>query len=452
MAAEKVDVVVVGGGLAGLSTARELTRGGARVVVLEARERVGGRTLSREHDGRVVDLGGQWLGPTQDRALRLADELGLHRFPTWHEGRKVLERRSGVSSYASAIPSLPLLSLGQLHLAIKAVDKLMEKVPLDDPTAARRAAEWDGETLESWKQRYLRGEAVREVLDAAVRTIFGAEPAEISFLHFLFYLRSGGGLLRLAEVREGAQEWRLAEGAQTLSTRLADQLGDAVVLSAPARTVRQEDGHVTVETDRGAFRGDFAVVAMAPALAGRLVYHPALPPDRDALTQRMPMGATIKCIACYREPFWRSRGFSGEAVSSQGPISITYDNSAHDGPPYALVAFVVGAHARRLSLRPPEERRGAVLRHLTGLFGADAAEPTAFLEQDWSREEWTRGCPVAFLPPGGWTTAGAALRRPVGRIHWAGTETARVWAGYLEGALESGERAAREILDRMPHR
>ena len=216
--------------------------------------------------------------------------------------------------------------------------------------------------------------------------------------------------------------------------------------SAPVRQIAQDADGVTVRGDGGAVRARRVIVAVPPALAGRIDYTPALPPARDALTQRMPMGSTTKLFAFYDAPFWRSDGRSGESVSSRGPLSFTFDNSAPDGPPYCLLGFAVGAAARALSTQPQAERRRAVVAHLVRLFGPRAGDPIDFVEQDWSAEPWTRGCPVGALGPGGWTQFGDALRRPVGRLHWAGTETARVWTGYLEGALEAGDRAAREAL------
>ncbi len=442
---QNADVVVVGAGLSGLRAAKVLQDAGRRVTVVEARDRVGGRTLSTEWGGRTFDLGGQWVGPSQRRLRKLARDLGVELFPTWSTGTKVLEREAGLSTYESEIPSVGLLGLLELQGALRKAERLMTQVPLDHPERAREAHGWDHTTLESWKREHIRSKSVGELLDAAVRIIFGAEPGELSLLHFLFYLNSGGGLLSLSEIEGGAQQWRFVQGAQALSKRLADAL-DELVLAAPVRAIRQDADGVRVETDRGAFRGDRAIVAIPPALCDRVEFEPGLPAHRAQLCQRYPMGATTKVFVTYERPFWREAGRSGEAVSSLGPLSATFDNSAHDGPPWMLVGFLVGAAGRALCARPADERRRAVLAHLVRLHGPRAAEPLAYVEQDWSAEEWTRGCPVGSATPGTWTQLGHALRAPVGRVHWAGTETAREWNGYLEGALEAGDRAAREIL------
>jgi monoamine oxidase len=133
-------------------------------------------------------------------------------------------------------------------------------------------------------------------------------------------------------------------------------------------------------------------------------------------------------------------------VYSDGAVAFAVDNTSADGEHPALLAFSVGAAARRLGAMAPEDRRRAVLDRLVAAFGSRAAEPSAFVEKDWSADPWTRGCPTGIMPPGVMSVFGPALRAPVGPIHWAGTETATEWTGYMDGAVQSGERAAAEVL------
>jgi monoamine oxidase len=158
------------------------------------------------------------------------------------------------------------------------------------------------------------------------------------------------------------------------------------------------------------------------------------------------MGACIKCMAFYEEPFWRAAGLSGSAVSDPGPLSIIFDNSPPDGSPGIVVGFLEGHWARELGRAGPEERRAAVLENLARLFGPQAAGPERYMERNWTDEEWSRGCYVGYTGPGVLTAYGPALRAPIGPVHWAGTETATVWNGYMDGAIQSGERAALEVL------
>jgi len=446
---DQVDVVIVGGGLSGMSAARRLHDRDVSVAVLEARDRVGGRTWSKQIGKGTFDVGGQWLGPTQDRVASLARELNIGTFPTYHQGKKLLDVDGKLSTYKGDIPKLPLIDLVELQLLTMRFNRMAKNVPLANPAAARGAEKLDGMSLETWKRRNIRSRKIRGLIDAATRVVFGAEPSELSLLHFLFYSRAGGNFLNLCEIDGGAQQDRFVTGAQSLSTGLADKLGDRVCLSAPVRQIRQSDDGAVVVTDRGETRAKYVVVAMPPALVGRIQYDPALPAGRDQLTQRVPMGSTVKCLVTYDEPFWRAAGFSGEVVCTGGPVTVWFDNCSHDNAQPALVGFVVGKAARTWAQRSEADRRRALTQSLTRYFGSRAGEPSEIVEQDWSAEPWTRGCPVGVVPPGVLSTFGTTLRQPVGRLHWAGTETATVWNGYLEGAIEAGERAAREVLRRL---
>lgn len=446
MVPDKVDVVVIGAGFAGLRAATALVASGVSVAVVEARDRVGGRTLSVPIGRGTFDLGGQFLGPGQDRVAALAGELGVATFPTFCQGRKVLELGGKRSTYKSSIPSVSVLALIDMQLNLRRLDRLSRQVPLHDPGKASRAAELDAQSVEAFVRRHARTRAVRELMDIGVQVLFGAESSELSLLHFLFYCRSGGGLMRLLETRGGAQQDRFVPGSQTIASHLAARLGDAVVLSAPVSRIAQDDAGVSVTTGRGTIRAARAIVAVPPALAARIDYEPALPAWRDQLVQRVPMGSTIKVVATYAEPFWRRDGLSGEAVSSTGPVAVAFDNTSHDNAQPALLGFIVGRAARQWAQLSDTERRRTAIDSFVRLFGDEARRPEQFVSHDWAAERWSRGCPVGVVPPGAITSFGASLRPPVGRLHWAGTETAVEWNGYLEGALESGDRAAAEVI------
>lgn len=447
---ERVDVVLVGAGLAGLTAARALVRAGVSVRVLEARDRVGGRTLSHRADhGEVVDLGAQWIGPTQDRMAALVDEMGLTRVEQHHRGKKALVLNERVRPYRSDIPSLPFWATGDLGRAMASLEWSARKVPVEAPWTAKKAGLWDGMTVESWKRKHVFTGPARSMIDVATKAVFAAEPSELSFLFFLFYLHSGGGLLKLTSIAGGAQETRLKEGFQTISLRLAEELGDRVTLSSPVEAVVQDDEEVRVHTADTEVAGAAAVIAIPPALAGRIRYAPALPSARDQLVQRMPMGSVIKCIAFYERPFWREEGWSGEVVRDRGPIRIVFDDSPGDGNSGALLGFVAGDEARTWGPKSSEERRAMALEVFAEVFGERARSPIGYVDKAWTEEEYSRGCYTGIMGPGVLTRYGAALRAPCGRIHWAGTETAERWAGYMDGAVESGERVAREVLGRL---
>jgi monoamine oxidase len=278
-----------------------------------------------------------------------------------------------------------------------------------------------------------------------VEAVFAAEPRNLSLLHFLFYVHAGGGLTPLVSVIDGAQELRLVGGSQLVAQRMAAELGRRVVLDAPVRRIVDQGDSVLVVGDTQAWRASRVIVTLPPALAARIDYFPALPSARDQLTQRYPMGSVIKCQAIYDRPFWRDRGLTGQVASDTGPVKVTFDNSPPDGSPGVLMGFLEGEEARRPSGRPLAERRAAVLESFARYFGDAAARPRDYVDRDWSSDPWTRGCYAGFLQPGSLTSYGPAIRTPVGRMHWAGAETAEDWNGYIEGAIRSGERAAAEV-------
>ena len=444
----EADVVVVGAGLAGLTAARELVAAGKEVVVLEARDRVGGRTLNHElSDGTVVEVGGQWIGPTQLRMAKLVADLGLETFPTYGEGEHVLRFGTSHARYRGTIPRISPLVLADMGRAQAKFDRLAKRVPLEAPWAADRAETWDAQTFATWIRRNVRTAKARALFEIYSEAVFAAQPGDFSLLHALFYTHSGGGVDMLAGTRGGAQQDRFVGGSQLVALGLADQLGDRVRLGAPVRRIDHRDDGVTVLAEGLLATGRDVVVAVPPALAARIDYQPVLPAYRDQLTQRVPAGSVIKCNVVYDSPFWRDDGLTGQATGDKGPVKVTFDNSPPSGSPGVLLGFLEGAHARRLNRMEPGARRAAVLASLAEYFGPRAKEPVDYVELDWSEEEWTRGCYGAHFPTGVWTQYGPALRAPIGHIHWAGAETATVWSGYMDGAVQSGERAAAEILN-----
>ncbi|MGI8507341.1 MAG: flavin monoamine oxidase family protein [Solirubrobacteraceae bacterium] len=444
--AKLADVVVIGAGLAGLSAASDLDKAGHSVVVLEARNRVGGRTLNHHlGGGEVVEVGGQWLGPGQNRIMARARSLGIKTFKTYAKGAQVLDYAGQVSHFTGLIPPLPQADASDFASLLGKIVSLESTIPLDRPWTAANGAELDGQTLETFKLANSSTQGARFLLDLATRAIFAAEPRDLSLLHALFYLHSGGGIINLASTAGGAQDSRFVGGSQLVSIRMAARLGKRVVLEAPVRRLSQSRGSVVIDNDAGTWRAQRVIVALAPTLAGRIDYEPGLPALRDQLTQRIPQGSVIKFEAVYPKPFWREAGLNGYSNSDRSPVHFTYDNSPPSGRPGVLLGFVVGEDARRLGALGERARRRAVLGSFERLFGAAAARPRALIEQNWSEEVWTRGCYAGYMPPGVWSDFGSALRAPVGRIHWAGTETAEVFNGYMDGAVRSGERAAREV-------
>jgi monoamine oxidase len=457
----EADVAIVGAGLAGLVAARRLVAAGQRPLVVEARDRVGGRLLNEEiGDGKVVEVGGQWIGPTQERLAALAAELGVGTFPTHDQGRHLIEMAGKRTSYTGALTdarvglvrelsrAIPPLALADLEQARARLDRMAREVPLEEPWMAPRAASWDSQTFATWVQRNTRTEGARRLFELATEAVWAAEPSDVSLLHVLFYTRSGGGFNTLVGTGGGAQQDRFHGGSQRIALLMAAELGAGQVrLGVPVRAIEHSESGVTLHAPAGlVVRARRAIVAIPPTLAGRVAYDPPLPARRDQLTQRMPQGTVIKTMAIYQSPFWREEGLSGQATSDAGPARVVFDNSPPDGSPGVLLGFLEGRLARQWGARPAAERSAAVLSGHARLFGERAARPERFIERVWAEEEWTRGCYGCLMTTGGWTEYGRALRAPIGPLHWAGAETATVWNGYMDGAVQSGERAAAEVL------
>ena len=484
---KRAEVVVVGAGLAGLTAARLLHTAGVDVAVLEARERVGGRTLNHHLPGdRVIEVGGQWVGPLpgepppttipvvqnpppwpQARLLALAREMGVGTYKTYNTGDYV-DYASGLRTRYSGASRIPIdPGTANAGLGITLLDQMASEVPLDAPWNAPQASDWDGQTMETWIREHLLppglppSAATNSIVNLAVEAVFAAEPRDVSLLHVLFYIHSAGTLENLVYTAGGAQDSRFIGGSQLISIRAAESLGHRLVLGAPVRRIAHRSGHVELSGNGFDVRARRAIVAIPPMLAGRLEYEPALVALdgdgglRDQLTQRFPHGSVIKVQCLYEHPFWRADGLAGQATSDTGPVKVTFDNTPYpdDGSPNAspgvLIGFMEGDDARYWGQRSRAERYQQVITSFSRYFGSRALSPlggiNGYVEMLWSAEPYTGGCYAGFLAPGVWTSYGPALRRPIGLLNWAGTETATVWNGYMDGAVQSGERAAQEV-------
>lgn len=445
-------IIVVGAGLAGLTCARALVAGGREVVVLEARDRVGGRIEGGVvAGGTPVELGGQWIGPTQTRMAELVEELGLQTFRTWNDEGSILidlgGRQSRMKPVKGAVPRLNPFALADLAQGLARFTRAASRIDLERPWESRDADELDGQTFETWIRRNLRTPLGRNYFRVACEAVFSADAKDLSLLHALFYAHSGTDLESLLSTDGGAQQDRIHGGSVRIVEELAAGLGERVRLGGPVRRIETGTDSVHVVTSAGErVEGEHVVVTLPPTLAGRLDFDPPLPSWRDQLTQRLPAGSVIKVHAVYPRPFWRDAGLNGQAASDRGPVKVTFDNSPPSGTPGVLMGFLEGGDARVWARRPEADRRAAVLECFVRYFGEAAAEPLDYVERDWMAEPFSRGCYGAHFTPGVWTAYGPALRESIGRLHWAGAECSPVWNGYMEGAVRSGEATAHDLL------
>jgi monoamine oxidase len=449
--AERVeaDVCVVGAGYAGLTAARRLTQAGKSVVVLEARDRIGGRIWTVHlPDGSPVDRGGGWLAPKHDAIFALAREVGVSTYKTYVAGNHLLVDEGRIRRYRGLIPKISPAAILTLFLANARLDRMAKRVPVDAPWTAKRAGEWDALSVGWFLERSgIRTAIARDLFESAVRGLFPGDLHRVSLLNMLFLIRSHGSINTLFSISGGSQENLVIGGAGSIARRVADDLGAAIHLHTPVRAIMQKADHVVVEGADLTVSARHVVVAVPPALALEIAFDPVLPPDRLTLYRHSTAGPETKTLLVYDEPFWRADGFSGQSAEPKSASEVTIDATPAAGAPGVLASFTFGPVAERVDALAAGERRRLVLEAMVRRFGPRAGSPSELIETPWWHEEWTRGCSMAHWSLGILTKYGSLLRQPFGRVHWAGTETATISYGAIDGAVRSGERAAAEILD-----
>jgi monoamine oxidase len=444
------DVIVVGAGYAGLTAARKLIKKGLKIKVLEARDRVGGRIFTKYLDENLyIDLGGQWIGPSQDKIIALTQELGIATFPTYNEGKNRMYFQGKTKDYAGIIPKLSLPALLNLDFIIKKLNRLSKTISLSAPWQSPSAKRMDAITLATWLDKNCWFKATRSMIEVGIQAVFACEPADISLLHALFYIKSGRDLDTLISVTNGAQETRILGGAQAPANQIAEEIKESLVLNTPVKRIEQFENGVKIISQNIIYTAKKVIVAIPPTLCANIEFYPLLPAKRAQLQQRMPMGSVIKCYAIYNQPFWRKLGLNGQVASDNGWVNVTFDNSPYDSSKGILMGFALGNNARELAELPLDERKIKVLNCFKNYLGEQALQVEQYIDHVWADEEWSRGCYAGIMPTGVWTAYGASLRQPVGHIHWAGTETAEIWCGYIDGAIRSGERSADEVQGLM---
>ena len=440
-----VDVVVVGAGFAGLATASALVETGASVVVLEAAARVGGRTDSLAGASGTIELGGQWTGPGQQRVSALAERFGVQMFETPTDGAFLHAAEGEVAVSERVPPYTPV---------VLALDEIAASIPADEPWTSPAGADLDSTPLSSWLDDNVSDAVARASALRVLEGLMCVGADQMSVLSILHGATTSGTLAAALGVEGGAQEQRLVGGLHGLALRLASELGSRVRLSSPVRMVRDVQDAVEVGYDGGSVRAQRCVVAVPPSNWAGITFEPGLPSTHVLLSELMPLGSVIKVQAVYERPFWRDLGYSGLVVDEDGPFEFMADNTAPDGDAGVLVSFLSAQDAvawgdAALGPEASTLRGDAFARHICRMFGPTTPDPIGYVDRDWCAVPWVGGGYSGVMKPGGWMRAGSALREPVGRTHFASSESAHEWNGYVEGALDAGARAAAEVLGEL---
>lgn len=450
------DAIIIGAGFAGLAAARRLDElGYSDTLVFEARDRVGGRTKHGVVGGVDIDLGGMWLGPTQTRLAALAEQYQVRTYPTYLEGKGVF-RIMGKEHHGERedIDGLFGLRDGISYLsASRKLRKLASEIDCENPWAHPAAKALDAQTVEQWLTDNVKSERLKQLYRLLCFSLFCAEAAQISMLFFLHYVQSGGGMdIMVSADTGGAQNFLFHGGVNQIARKMAEELGDRLRLEEPVTHVEWNEDGATVHSSQGRYDAKRVIICVPPTLVAKLEFSPPLPQPKAALHAKLAMGSAIKYWVVFDRPFWRDQGFNGSVVRDDVPCSPCYDVSPPGQEKGIIAGFFDGDHALNHGDMSQEERRDLVLNMLSEHFGVGALSPVEYADEDWTSEIWSGGCYGAYAAPGIYARYGEWLRRPIGSLLWAGTETSPQWTGYIDGAIRSGERAASEVVSALAAR
>lgn len=434
------DVVIIGAGLAGLAAADQLNNIGHEVLVIEGRDRIGGRVHTATIAGVPVDCGATWVGPNHTAVRDLADRLGCKFVPQHHAGSAVLSNNgkrkvegSGAMSYFASF---------DINRILNALTKLVDELPLESAWRHPKAKQLDSMSVANWLSSKCALHSTQKFMNMFCLVQWGAPIEEVSLFNALRYIKTLGGIEAMVSVEGGNEQDRILGSAHSLVCKLADTLGSRVITGSPAQSIYNENECVIVKTEERVITARYVIVTASPVHRSKIVYHPALPEQHYGLSRSWSLGALSKAFVAYNEPFWRSQGLSGQAMTDSSTAFLTFDVSPSAEGPGILMAFCDG---RGFDGNSVYERRRSVVEQLVHLYGGKARDLIDYKDYSWGNDSFASGGPNPALAPKTWTAFGQYLREPVGRIHWAGSETIDEYSGSMNGAILSGQRAANEV-------
>lgn len=438
------DVVVVGAGLAGLTAADRLVQAGHDVLVVEGRDRVGGRIHTTEVAGIPVDAGATWVAPGHNAMRELVNRFGGEFVRQFEDGKGIIsfDGHRKVEGLAAMTP----WAMADTARILSALQKLVDGLPVSAPWEHPRAAELDSKTLGQWLTEKRALKDTQKFVGMFCLVHWGAPVGDVSLLNALRYIKNLGGIEHMMSVEGGDQQDRVVGTVHSLVSRFADSLSPRILLSSPAREVRTGEDQVTVKAGEHTIHAKYVIVTASPTHRSTINFTPNLPAQHYGLARTWRLGAFSKAFVAYEHPFWRGEGLSGEVVSDDETVFLTFDVSPSAEGPGILAVF---CDSRGFDCYEEEERRRRVISHLVHLYGDSAHRFIDYADFSWGNDSFAPGGPNPAVGPKAWTTFGRFLREPVGRVHWAGTETADQTSGSMNGAILSGERAAAEVAERL---
>lgn len=445
------DVVIVGAGPSGLTAARELKKAGLSVAVLEARDRVGGRTWTDTVDGAMLEIGGQWVSPDQTALMGLLDELGLKMYSRYRDGESVYLAPDGTRTrYTGASFPVSETTAAEMDKLTAILDGLAAEIGPEEPWAHPKARELDTISFHHWLRQNSTDEEACNNIGLFIAGGMLTKPAHaFSALQAVLMAASAGSFSNLTD-EDFILDKRVIGGMQQVSLLIAAELGDDVVLNSPVRTINWEpagEGHrVTVESERATVNARFVIMAVPPNLYSRVSFNPPLPRRQHQMHQHQSLGLVIKVHAVYSAPFWREDGLSGTGFGADALVQEVYDNTNHGDARGTLVGFISDEKADAVFELSAEDRKKKVLESIASFLGDKALDAEVYYESDWGSEEWTRGAYAASYDLGGLHRYGKDQHANVGPIYWSSSDLAAEGYQHVDGAVRMGQATAARIV------
>ena len=442
------DVVIVGAGPSGLTAARELKKAGLSVAVLEARDRVGGRTWTDTIDGAMLEIGGQWVSPDQTALMDLLDELGLEMYSRYRDGESVYIGADGKrTQYTGDTFPVNETTKAEMDKLVAILDELAAEIGPTEPWAHPKARELDTISFHHWLRQNSHDEEACNNIGLFIAGGMLTKPAHaFSALQAVLMAASAGSFSHLTD-EDFILDKRVVGGMQQVSLLQAAELGSDVVLNSPVRTINWSENAVTVVSDEATVNARYVIMAVPPNLYSRVSFNPPLPRRQHQMHQHQSLGLVIKVHAVYETPFWREAGLSGTGFSAGALVQEVYDNTNHGDSRGTLVGFVSDEKADAVFELSAEDRKKAILESIAGFLGDQALTPEVYYESDWGSEEWTRGAYASSYDLGGLHRYGKDQHANVGPIYWSSSDLAAEGYQHVDGAVRMGQATAARIVE-----